>query len=170
MKTVKRVANIIRSHKGLPRAKHSGDKILIELHKHKNDLEAKLDAIAFAEYIIDFEATRWKSILADAEAKQKVAVEKQKILADRLVLLAKATEEKYSERKADMAETVAALTDTLSRVKTTIFTIETDQDLRALSSMLSLDNIGGTSIDIHAESREIRSLLHTADALLELGS
>jgi hypothetical protein len=69
-----------------------------------------------------------------------------------------------------MKETVKALRDTLGRIQNTIAMVETDQDLRALSNMLSLDNLGGTTFDIHAESREIKSLLHTADALLELSS
>lgn len=170
MTITKRVVNIIRANSNSPKIKYPGAKVLKELHKHEKDLSVRLDAIEFNEYIFNLESTRWKSIIGTAEAKQAIVVEKQQILADRLVLLSRATEGKYSERKNAMEETVQALRDTLSRIQNAIAMVETDQNLRSLTNMLSLDNFCGTTFDLHAESREIKSLLHTADALLELGS
>jgi hypothetical protein len=168
MTIIKRAVNIVRSNRKLQAIKYPGSKVLKELRKHESDLSRRLDAIEFADYILNLESTRWKAIVSLAEDKQPVANEKQQILAERLVLLSRATEEKYSERKQAMGETIKALQDTLSRVENSIMMMETDQDLRALSNMLSLDNFGSTSFDIHAESRGIKNLLHTADALLEL--
>lgn len=170
MTITKRVVNLIRANKHSHEIKYPGAKVLKDLRKHESDLAVRLDAIEFAEFILNLDATRWKNIAAKAEEKQAVVIEKQQILADRLVLLSRATEGKYSERRTAVEETVQALKDTLGRIQNTIAMIETDQDLRSLTNMLNLDNFGGTTFDIHTESREIKSLLHTADALLELGS
>lgn len=170
MTITKRVVNIIRANSGSTKIKYPGDKVLKELHKHEKDLTVRLDAIEFNEYIFNLESARWKQIASMAETKQANVIEKQQVLADRLVLLSRATEGKYSERKDAIEETVQALRDTLSRIQNTIAMVETDQNLRSLTNMLSLDNFGGTTFDLNAESREIKSLLHTADALLELGS
>jgi hypothetical protein len=166
----KRVVNIIRSNVKSHKTKYPATNVLKELHKHERDLSFRLDAIEFSEYILNLESTQWGKIVKAAEAKQSVVIDKQQVLADRLVVLSRATEGKYSERESAVEETVQALRDTLTRIQNTIVMVETDQDLRSLTNMLSLDNFGGTTFDIHAESREIRSLLHTADALLELNS
>lgn len=170
MTITKRVVNLIRANKRSHEMKYPGAKVLKDLRKHESDLEVRLDAIEFAEYILNLDATRWKNIATKAEEKQAVVIEKQQVLADRLVLLSRATEEKYSERKAAVEKTVQALRETLDRIENTIAMIETDQNLRALTNMLNLDNFSGTTFDIHTESREIKSLLHTADALLELSN
>lgn len=170
MTIAKRVVNLIRVNRRSHDLKYPGAKVLKDLRRHESDLVVRLDAIEFAEFIVNLDATRWNNIATKAEEKQAVVVEKQQVLADRLVLLARATEGKYSERKTAVEETVQALRDTLNRIQNTIAMIETDQDLRSLTNMLNLDNFGGTAVDIHMESREIKSLLHTADALLELGS
>lgn len=170
MTITKRVVNIVRANKFSGKMKYPGARVLKDLRKHESDLIVRLDAIEFAEYILNLESSRWKRIATMAEEKQAVVIEKQQVLADRLVLLSRATEIKYSERKTAVEETVQALRDTLDRIQNTITMIETDQNLRALTNMLNLDNFTGTTFDIHTESREIKSLLHTADALLELGS
>jgi hypothetical protein len=170
MTILKRVVNIVRANVKSHKTTYPGTKVLKELYKHEKDLSGRLDAIEFSEYILNLESTQWKKIVKVAESKQSVVVDKQQVLADRLVVLSRATEGKYSERSDAVEETVKALRDTLNRIQNTIVMIETDQDLRSLTNMLSLDNFGGTTFDIHAESREIKSLLHTADALLELNS
>lgn len=170
MTITKRVVNLIRANKRSQKIKYPGAKVLKDLRKHERDLVVRLDAIEFAEFIINWDASRWKNIADKAEKRQDVVVEKQQVLADRLVLLARATEGKYLERKTVVEETVQALRDTLSRIQNTIAMIETDQDLRSLTNMLNLDNFGDTTFDLHTESREIKRLLHTADALLELSS
>lgn len=171
MSIPKRIVNIIRSNAKNPKIKYPGQKVLKELQKHENDLATRIDAIEFTEYILKLESARWKTIAELAEGKEPATGnDKQQILSERLMLLSRATEEKYSERKQAIEETVKALCDTHSRIQNSIMMIETDQDLRALSNMLSLDNFVGTTFDIHAESREIKRLLHTADGLLELSS
>lgn len=170
MTITKRAVNIIRSKGKLSKIKYPGAKVLKELHKHEQDLSVRLDAIEFSQYILNLESARWKEIAEAAEKKHSMVIEKQQVLAERLVVLAQATEGKYSERGSALEATIHALQDTLSRVQNTIVMIETDQDLRSLTNMLNLDNFGATTFDIHTESREIKSLLHTADALLELSS
>lgn len=170
MTITKRVVNIVRANKFSGKMKYPGARVLKDLRKHESDLTVRLDAIEFTGYILDLESTRWERIATIAEEKRAVVIEKQQVLADRLAVLSRATEGKYSERKIAVEETVKALQDTLSRIQNTIAMIETDQDLRSLTTMLNLDNFGGTAVDIHTESREIKSLLHTADALLELSS
>lgn len=170
MTIAKRVANLVRANKKTHKIKYPGANVLKELYKHERDLTVRLDAIEFSEYILKWESTQWKKLAKAAETKQSTVKEKQQILADRLVLLSRATEGKFSDRENVLDETVQALRDTLSRVQNTIVMIETDRDLRSLTNMLNLDNLGDTTFDIHRESREIKSLLHTADALLELSS
>jgi hypothetical protein len=153
MTITKRVVNLVRANKPSQKIKYPGARVLKDLRKHESDLTVRLDAIEFAEYILDLESTRWKRIATMAEEKRSVVIEKQQVLADRLVLLSRATEGKYSERKTAVEETVKALRDTLSRIQNTITMVETDQDLRSLTHMLNLDNFSGTNFDIHTESR-----------------
>lgn len=148
--------------------KHAGDPVLKELKEHMRAVEERLTAAKFANNILDYEEKEWKTLHNEAKAKLHTVKEANKDAVERLIEITAATVKKYEERSNELPQTINNLESTRDQLAEAIKNIETDQQLKDVTSMFDIHTFEAKKFDIQEHSRDIMVLLHTTDALLEI--
>ena len=168
MTTIKRAANMFRRNKN--EIVSAGGTLRDELEKHLETLNNRIGTIGLAQHLVTVESNSWKELRDQTIRKASYATDPtKKASLERLKSLAEKTASRYAENDSKMDESLKDLKDIRSRVQQAIAMIEVENNLRSVTSMFDgIDNVGHTEINLEAETREIRQLLHATDGLMEI--
>lgn len=148
--------------------KTPGDPVLQELKAQICAVEERLTAAKFANNILMYEESEWAKLNNDAQRKLKTCQEANRPAVERLIEITGNTVKKYQNRPPELPATIANLEDVLSKLNKAVKDIETDQQLKDVTSMFDIHTFEATKFDLASQSRDIKALLHTTDALLEI--
>lgn len=168
MKTTKRAVAMFNRNKTtlVP----AGASMRAELEKHLATLNERINSIGLAEHLLTVEAASWKELNAMTDKKMlnaKDDLKKKSLL--RLKALAEQSSEKYADKGLKLIETKHELWEIRVRVRQAISMIDVENSLRNVTSMFEgAGSIEAPEINLEAETREIRQLLHATDGLMEL--
>lgn len=148
--------------------KKAGDPVLEKLHEHLQEVDQRLSAAQFADNILSFEEKEWTKLHEEAVKKLAKVKEANKPAVERLIQITSITAEKYRNRGSELPETIATLQEAQEKLRTAIHTLEAEQQLQEVTSMFDIHTFEAKKFNIEEQSREIKTLLHTTDALLEI--
>lgn len=149
-------------------AKKAEDPILDKLRSHLKEVDSRLNAAQFAENILQFEEKEWTKLHEEAQKKLAKAREANKPAVERLIQISSITADKYRNRGDELPNTIRNLEQVQDRLRTAIHTLEAERQLRDVTSMFDIHSFEAKKFDIEEQTREIKTLLHTTDALLEI--
>lgn len=148
--------------------KKAADPVLEKLHQHLTEVDKRLNAAKFADNILSYEEREWTKLHDEAVKKLAKVKESNKPAVERLIQISDITAAKYRNRGTELPDTIATLEEAQDKLRTAIHTLEAEQQLQEVTSMFDIHTFEAKKFDIDEQSREIKTLLHTTDALLEI--
>lgn len=166
---MKKLLSLRNNKKALEKSGFSGDQVLSELEKHHKAVQERLSSINISISIMDIEKREWNSFLARSAKEAKTAKDaNRRATFARLESISAKTASSYDEQRKKLAVVRDELEETSSRLDESISVLKIERNLHSIISILpqgaDIEPIAG----IEDNMRDVKRVLYTADAILEL--
>lgn len=147
----------------------STNEILVKLQKYEKSLSERIEAIKLTSFVANMELAYWEPMLNRTKtmAKQHSKDESLRNI-DYLRKIAQSKCDYYFSQTKKFQETDTTLEATYERVRQAVVSMELNRELGTLMDGLDFSDGHNVEFDFAIEERDIRQLLHSTDAFLEI--
>lgn len=146
----------------------SGNHILAELEKQYDAVQERLLAMEISLKILEIEETEWKSFAKNSRVKAANANGNRQATFERLESISSNTAAKYSAQREKLENVRNELKDAAERLDESMAVLKIERNLHSIISSLPEEAALEPLVGFEENMREVKRVIYTADAVLEL--